>query len=538
MTQVGRTEFKSDTSSLYPDNTAGEISPADLRAQMDNAADSATFKGTSKTTAPIANDDDVGTNGSGTFDEGDIWIDETNDDAYICADATTGAAVWLVLGGALTVTKSGTPAVTEVTLWLNDGEVIGDSEFTYASGALTITSGTPVLELAESGAAADNQRWRITTTSEEMLIQTLTDGGAAGSSFIAITRTGDLLNAFEMYESATLRTSLTQNALNFTGGGGSSITTTDATALAFEINSVERLILPSATQDLIISGNSGDGTAITSLLVGNVELTTGQARIAIGDTRAGLGPSHLDLITDNTTYTIYGFRTIRSAAVNATTQMLHRGTGGLSIITEEAASITLSTTNTARLTVASGGNIGIGTATPTLGLLELEAESPNIILLDTSSGLISEVVSGDTTLDIIVDAAAGVGSSAVTFNVDGTEMGRFESSGFTATKKINAQSGTSYTLVLADDSARITMDNGAGILLTIPLNSAVAFPIGTEIRIIQLGAGAVSIEGATSVTLNTVSDGTGAMAGAGEYTDILKVATDEWWAVGDIGAVS
>jgi hypothetical protein len=44
------------------------------------------------TTAPTVNDD----SGDG-YDVGSKWIDETNDKAYICLDATSGAAVWLEL---------------------------------------------------------------------------------------------------------------------------------------------------------------------------------------------------------------------------------------------------------------------------------------------------------------------------------------------------------------------------------------------------------------------------------------------------------
>jgi hypothetical protein len=107
-----------------------------------------------------------------------------------------------------------------------------------------------------------------------------------------------------------------------------------------------------------------------------------------------------------------------------------------------------------------------------------------------------------------------------------------------APRSINAQTGTSYTLELADLNARITMDNGAANTVAIPLNATIALPVGTEIRIIQIGAGATSIEAVAGVTLNGVADGIGAMSGPGQYTDIIKVATDSWWAVGDIGVVA
>jgi len=93
MAQISRTYFKANTIALYPDNLSGEISPADLREQMDNLADSTGFL-TIKIAPPTVTDDSAGTAGNGSFGVGDIWVDETGNAAYICVDATAGASVW------------------------------------------------------------------------------------------------------------------------------------------------------------------------------------------------------------------------------------------------------------------------------------------------------------------------------------------------------------------------------------------------------------------------------------------------------------
>jgi hypothetical protein len=93
MSEIDKTSFRSLTTSLYPDNTTGLISPADIRAQLDNIVDSTPFKVVS-TSSPVVNDDGVGTGGNGNFEIGDIWIDTTTDGVWICADVSTGAAVW------------------------------------------------------------------------------------------------------------------------------------------------------------------------------------------------------------------------------------------------------------------------------------------------------------------------------------------------------------------------------------------------------------------------------------------------------------
>lgn len=72
---------------LYPDNTAGAISPADLRAGLID-----TMRPHVTSSAPDASDDE--TLG---FDVGHAWIDTSTNPAsvYECVDASTGAAVWV-----------------------------------------------------------------------------------------------------------------------------------------------------------------------------------------------------------------------------------------------------------------------------------------------------------------------------------------------------------------------------------------------------------------------------------------------------------
>lgn len=102
----------------------------------------------------------------------------------------------------------------------------------------------------------------------------------------------------------------------------------------------------------------------------------------------------------------------------------------------------------------------------------------------------------------------------------------------------NAQTGTTYTLVLGDRHRVITSSNASAQLHTIPLNSSVAFPVGTMISFLQIGAGVLSIKGATGVTLNGVSAGTGAIAARYTGATILKTATDTWVMYGNHGAVA
>ena len=100
--------------------------------------------------------------------------------------------------------------------------------------------------------------------------------------------------------------------------------------------------------------------------------------------------------------------------------------------------------------------------------------------------------------------------------------------------QFNAQTGTTYTLVLTDVAKVISLTNAASITLTIPTNASVAFPTGTQILLYQGGAGQVTVGGA-GVTIR--SQGTKLkMYGQYAVAGLLKVGTDEWVLFGNTAA--
>lgn len=97
---------------------------------------------------------------------------------------------------------------------------------------------------------------------------------------------------------------------------------------------------------------------------------------------------------------------------------------------------------------------------------------------------------------------------------------------------LNAQTLTTYTLVLSDAGELITMSNAAAITLTIPTNASVAFPIGTQILIEQAGAGQVTVAG-PGVTLHSAG---ALLSTASQHSTLalIKKATDTWLIAGDL----
>jgi hypothetical protein len=103
---------------------------------------------------------------------------------------------------------------------------------------------------------------------------------------------------------------------------------------------------------------------------------------------------------------------------------------------------------------------------------------------------------------------------------------------------INAQTGTTYTVLAADAANLITANNSSAQTYSIPTNATTAFAIGTQINIIQIGTGQVTVQAATSGTTTVLS--TGATAAApktrARYSamTLVKAATDLWYVMGDI----
>lgn len=97
----------------------------------------------------------------------------------------------------------------------------------------------------------------------------------------------------------------------------------------------------------------------------------------------------------------------------------------------------------------------------------------------------------------------------------------------------NAQTGTTYTLVIGDQGNNVTMSNAATNILTVPPNSGVAFPVGTQLTVASYGAGQTSIAAGAGVTINSAD---GALKLRVQYSavTILQTAANVWLLMGDI----
>ena len=99
---------------------------------------------------------------------------------------------------------------------------------------------------------------------------------------------------------------------------------------------------------------------------------------------------------------------------------------------------------------------------------------------------------------------------------------------------LNAITDT-YTLVLADAHKLVTCNKATGFTVTIPPNSSVAFDIGDQVNLMQIGDGQVTVAGGAGVTLEAQGSKK-KLNGKWATATAVKIATDTWVLIGNTAA--
>ena len=80
------------------------------------------------------------------------------------------------------------------------------------------------------------------------------------------------------------------------------------------------------------------------------------------------------------------------------------------------------------------------------------------------------------------------------------------------------------------------MNNASANTFTIPANSSVAYPIGTQLTIMQIGAGQTTVAINTD-TLNVAATFTTNIAEQYSIVTVIKITATQWVLIGDLEAV-
>jgi hypothetical protein len=103
---------------------------------------------------------------------------------------------------------------------------------------------------------------------------------------------------------------------------------------------------------------------------------------------------------------------------------------------------------------------------------------------------------------------------------------------------INAQTGTTYTAASTDQyQVLVTMNNASSNTFSIPTDATYAFPNGTAITVLQIGAGVTTINAVTAGTTTITSAGaTSASPILARYKAAVcvKTGTNAWTVMGAV----
>jgi len=186
------------------------------------------------------------------------------------------------------------------------------------------------------------------------------------------------------------------------------------------------------------------------------------------------------------------------------------GTG----ITGGGTSGTVTVTNSMATAIDAKGDLVVGTGADTFSRLAVASTAGYLLSVDS-------LTVGTNGFAVLADSSTATGlaySGGIPISFD-------------------AETAT-YTVVLGNAYQLVTMNNASANNFQIPTNASVAFPVGTIINVLQIGAGQTTIQAVSSGT--TTINSTGATATAPKLrarysaASCIKSATDTWYVVGDI----
>ena len=353
---------------------------------------------------------------------------------------------------------------------------------------------------------------------------------------------------------------------------GGNVTTSGAYALTLTLANTTSVTLPtSGTLSTLAGSESLTNKKLGSLTSNGVVTTSaGDGTLSVTAT-TGSGNAVLDTSPSFTTSVTTGsstFSAFNTTATNvsafgaATTLSIGAGTGtttvnnSLTVTGDLTVNGTTTTVNSTTISVddknlelgstasptdvgADGGGITLkGTTDKTISWIDATDAWTSSEHLNVASGK-AYYVNGTSVLNGTT-LGSGVTSSSLTSVGTLTALAVSGSTTLTGTtivgpSSINTQSGTTYTVALADQGKIVELSNASAVTVTVPTYASAALPIGSQVTFSQMGAGQVTFAPGVGVTIR--SDG-GKLKTASQYSVValIKRDTDEWVLAGNLGA--
>jgi hypothetical protein len=329
-----------------------------------------------------------------------------------------------------------------------------------------------------------------------------------------------------------------------------------------------RLISGSSTF-LFVSRSGNVGVGITNPLLRLDVAGNGTGRILIGD---AFGSGNYAGISLNSTASTSAYNFLSSPTDQSL--YINRPTGK-TIHFREA--------NVDHMVISASGNVGIGTATPaarlqvsgTVNVVNFRgsgsATTQSIFTVDGAAGRLFSVndslsgslfsvntIAGLPVVEVFSDNTVRIGQfgqralfvsqSRVGINKETLLNANLDISGSAViTGSLNISGSlvyyipfnrqtSNYTLALSDISKIVEMNSASANIVTVPSSSVVDFPTGSQITVVQYGAGQTAFtSGSTNVSIRSANNWVKINARYGATT-LTKVGANEWYLFGNLNA--
>ena len=347
---------------------------------------------------------------------------------------------------------------------------------------------------------------------------------------------------------ATVNNTIAGFAATATSAGTLTLTNASGYIQVLTGGSAHTVVLPVATTMTagqgfyILFKGTGTSTVTVQTSGGNsiaVISTTGFSYITCVDPNGGTGTASWTVLTGGST-SISGNVVVRSVSGDITVRdvgarSVTASTSMTSVAYIAGYSTTATAAGTTTLAVASNQQqyfTGTSTQTVVLPVTSTLVLGQRFEIYNSSTGLVTVQSSGANTIRILEPGSSVVVTCILTSGTGVASWSAGHASAAGGALYTNNQTGTTYSFALTDGGATVTASNAAASTYTLPQTSNVAFPIGTRIKLVNLGAGAVTLvkEGAETLIGNTL---------LAQYATVMieKTSATQWQVFGGTAVV-
>lgn len=310
------------------------------------------------------------------------------------------------------------------------------------------------------------------------------------------------------------KTLTASNTLTMVGADGSTLTFGTGGTVTYTANKLSVFAATSSSELAgVISDETGSGLLVFST---SPSLTTPSLGVATATSVNGMGLS--------------------CSATTCSEQI----TSGKSVVFSNT--LSFSGTDSSSIAFGTGGTVAYTANKLSVFAATSSSELAGVISDETGSGLLvfgtSPTLVTPTFLKVANLTSNGFVKTSGSDGTLGIQASPIPSADINAGRTINAQTGTTYTFVLADGAAAgghplVTSSNASAQTYTVPTNASVAYPTGDQIDVCQIGAGKLTLAGAGGVTVSSKGSNLSASA---QYVclTLVKTGTNTWLLLGDM----